>query len=142
MEERMMNVVYSKNAFKTKFRCIPMVQVDEGRWLCTSDDVNIGSSDVLCPWSSIAFNVLSSKLECWLLFCESSISQVLPWFVLNEDSFDCSSVVLQLKFFWIEMQWYAPHNGTYIVGRCFTNLHNLNQLLMLDKCSEWRNLSI
>lgn len=61
---------------------LPMVHVDDGRWL-VSDGVNIGSSDVLGSWTSIEFIMLNSKLE-WLLFCESSI----PWFFsLNEFSF-------------------------------------------------------
>lgn len=68
-----------------------MVQVDAGRSFCASDGVNIGVRFLLGPWSSIAFRMLSSKLEFrWLLFCESSISPTRLFFKLNEDSFVAS----------------------------------------------------
>lgn len=55
---------------------LPMVQVDDGLWLCVSEDGNIGSSDALDSWTSIEFIILNSKLEGRVL-CESSISLML-----------------------------------------------------------------
>lgn len=117
-----------------------MVQVVEGRLLLASDGVNIGSSDVLCPWSSIAFIMRSSKLECWLLFCESSISLIWLCFVLNADSLNCSLLILHKCIKLCNRKQNTRCNFASCRLPFNPNLQNLNQLLVFDKCSEWWNL--